>query len=123
MNPLNQLSTLAYKIANDFVSSANSQFLFLVNTLVKDPTGVFEIDLLKERISPSSLVGGSTDQVIKKYRNLLMNELDVIQVSSAEVEKAAIKVTFKPGPAARIYTCNVTIKAGGKEYVKQASTA
>jgi hypothetical protein len=123
MNPINKLSTLAYNIANDFVSSSNSQFLFLVNSLVKDPTGVFEIDLIRQQISPSSLVGGSTDNVIRKYRSMLLRELAVIEVALPDVEKASIKATFKPAKTGRVYDCVVTIKAGGKEYVKTASSA
>jgi hypothetical protein len=123
MNPINKLSVLAYKIANDFVSSANSQFLFLVNTLVKEKTGVFEIDLIKERISPSSLVGGSIDNVIRKYKTMLLNELAGIELTILDVQNATIKATFKPGKTGRIYDCTVTIKSGEKEYVKSASSA
>jgi|WetSurMetagenome_2_1015567.scaffolds.fasta_scaffold178120_2 hypothetical protein len=123
MNPINKLSVLAYKIANDFVSSANSQFLFFVTSLVKDPTGVFEIDLLRQRITPLQLIGGSTDAVIKKYRTMLLAEMAAAELTMEEIQKASIKSTFKPSKAGRVYDVVVTIKAGEKEYVKTASTA
>lgn len=120
MGKFNQLSGVANNLADSFVSVTNIEFLHYIESLPVEKTKLFEIDLLKETISPEELSSEKSKKVIRNYMNWFLSEIRKLKIELSDVENVSIKVAYKPGKTfARHYTCNVTIKAKGKDYTKK----
>ncbi|MDD4877726.1 MAG: hypothetical protein PHO02_01670 [Candidatus Nanoarchaeia archaeon] len=124
MGKLNQLSGVANNLADSFVSVTNIDFLHYIESLPYENTKLFEINLLKETITPQELDSDFVKQIIKKYKEWFDSEMKKLKIEPGDIEDVSIKVAYKPGKTfARYYTCNATIKAKGKEYSKKAMSS
>ncbi|MBW2993151.1 hypothetical protein KY317_01090 [Candidatus Woesearchaeota archaeon] len=121
MGKFNQLLGVANNLADSFVSVTNLEFLRYIESLPAEKTKLFEIDLLKETISPQELSSEKIKKVIEKYKNWFLTELKKLKIELSDIESVSIKTAYKPSKTfARYYTCNVTIRAKGKNYTKKA---
>ena len=117
MGKLNQLSGIATNLADSLTSPTNRDFLVHIESLPIEKTKLFEIDLLKETITPEEISSDKVRDIIKNYKNWFISMIKKLKIELGDVEKVSIKVAYKPGKKfARYYNCNVTIKAKGKEY-------
>ena len=124
MGKLNQLSGVANNLADSFVSVTNIDFLHYIESLPCENTKLFEINLLKETITPKELSSDFTKQIIQKYKVWFDSEMKKLKIELSDIEDVSIKVAYKPGKTfARHYTCNAAIKAKGKEYSKKAMSS
>lgn len=124
MGKFNQLLGLANNFAASFVSVTNSDFLEDIAPLPIEISKLFEIDLLKETIIPKELNSDKLKKVIQNYKRWFLSELKKLKIELDNIEKVSIRVTYKPGKTfARYYTCNVTIRAKGKEYTMEAGSS
>jgi hypothetical protein len=124
MGKFNQLLGVANNLADSFVSVTNIEFLRHIESLPVEKTKLFEIDLLKETISPVELSSEKVKKVIQDYKRWLLSELEKLKIELSGIENVSIKVAYKPGKTfARYYTCNVTIKAKGKDYTKKVMSS
>ncbi|MBU3912930.1 MAG: hypothetical protein KKE50_02440 [Nanoarchaeota archaeon] len=120
MGKLSQLLGIANNLADSFVSVTNIEFLCHIEYLPIEKTKLFEIDLLKETITPEELSSDKVKKVIQNYKDWFLSEIKKLKIELADIEKVSIKVAYKPGKTfARYYTCNVTIRAMGKDYTKK----
>jgi len=119
MGKFNQLLGVANNLADSFVSVTNIKFLRHIKSLPAEKTRLFEINLMKETISPQELSSKNVKKVIEDYRNWFLTELEKLKIELSDIENISIKVAYKPGKTfARYYTCNVTIRAKSKDYTK-----
>ncbi len=124
MGKLNQLLGIANNLADSFVSITNIEFLLHIESLPVERTKLFEINLLKETISPDELSSEKIKKVIGDYKNWFLTELKKLKIELSNIENVSIKVAYKPGKIfGRYYTCNVTIKAKGKDYTKKVMSS
>ena len=124
MGKLNQLSGVANNLADSFISVTNIDFLHYIESLPYENTKLFEINLLKETITPGKLSSEFVKQIIKKYKLWFYSEMKKLKIESNDIEDVSIKVAYKQGKTfARYYTCNATIKAKGKIYSKKAMSS
>ncbi len=124
MGKFNQLLGVANNLADSFVSVSNIEFLRYIEHSTVKKAVLFEIDLLKETISPKELDSTLTKKTIQKYKLWFLRELKKLNIELIEAESVLIKIIYKPGKTfARYYACGITIRAKGKEYVKQVSTS
>ena len=120
MGKFNQLSGVANNLADSFVSVTNIEFLHYIESLPVEKTKLFEIDLLKETISPKVLNSGKSKKIIQNYKNWFLLEIHKLKIELNDIKKVSIKIAYEFGKTfARYYTCKVTIKAKGKEYTKK----
>ncbi len=120
MGKFNQLLGVANNLADSFVSVTNIEFLKYIESLSVKKTKLFGIDLLEETISPEEFSSEKVKKVIQDYKNWFLSELEKLKIELSDIENVSIKVTYKPDKTfARYYTCNVTIKAKGKDYAKK----
>jgi len=120
MGKFNQLLGVANNLGDSFLSVPNVEFLRYIESLPVEKTKLFEIDLLKETISPEELSSEKVKIVIQKYKNWFLSEIEKLKIELRDIENVSIKVAYKPGKTfARYYTCNVTIGAKGKDYTKK----
>jgi hypothetical protein len=85
-----------------------------------EKTKLFEIDLLEETISPEGLNSEISKKVIQNYKNWFLSEIEKLKIELNDIESVSIKIAYKSGKTfAKYYTCNVTIKAKGKDYTKK----
>ena|SRR3989344_4418546 len=123
MGKFNQLLGVANNLADSFVSITNIEFLRHIESLPVE-TLRFEIDLLKETISPEKLSSEKVKKVIHDYKNWLLSELEKLKIELNNIENVSIKVAYKSGKTSvKYYTCNVTIKAKGKDYTKKVMSS
>jgi hypothetical protein len=124
MGKLNQLLGVASNLADSFVSVTNIEFLHHIESLPIENTKLFEIDLLNEAIISKELNSEKVKQVIKKYKKWFNLEIEKLNIELNKIESVSIKIAYKPGKTfARYYTCNVTIKAKGKDYTKKVMSS
>lgn len=124
MGKFNQLLGVANNLADSFVSVTNIEFLRYIESLPIEKTKLFEIDLLKETISPEELSSVKVKKVIQDYKNWFLSEMKKLKIELSDIEYVSIKIAYKPGKTfARYYTCNVTIKAKGKDYTKKVMSS
>lgn len=120
MGKFNQLLGIARNLADSFVSLTNMDFLRHIESLPEEKTKLFEIDLLKETITPVELSSDKVKTVIQKYRNWFLSEVKKLKIELSSIEHVSIKIAYKPGKTfARYYTCNTTIRAKSKDYTKK----
>lgn len=120
MGKFNQLLGVANNLADSFVSVTNIEFLRHIESLPVEKTKLFEIDLLKETISLEELSSEKVKKVIQDYKDWFLSEMKKLKIELIDIENVSIKVAYKLGKTfARYYTCNVTIKAKGKDYTKK----
>ena len=120
MGKFNQLLGVANNLADSFVSVTNIEFLRHIEYLPLEKTKLFEIDLLKETISPEEISSEKVKKVIQYYKNWFLSEIKKLKIGLSDIENVLVKVAYKPGKTfARYYTCNVTIKANGKDYTEK----
>src|SRR3989344_611702 len=109
MGKLNQLLGVANNLADSFVSVTNIEFLRHIEYLPLEKTKLFEIDLLKETISPEEISSEKVKKVIQYYKNWFLSEIKKLKIGLSDIENVLVKVAYKPGKTfARYYTCNVT---------------
>ena len=124
MGKFNQLLGVANNLADSFVSVTNIEFLRHIESLPAEKTRLFEITLLKNTISPEELSSKKVKKVIQDYKNWFLSEIKKLKIELSDIENVSIKVAYKPGKTfARYYTCNVTIKAKGKDYTKKVMSS
>jgi|WetSurMetagenome_2_1015567.scaffolds.fasta_scaffold1518968_1 hypothetical protein len=124
MSKLDQLLGLANNLADSFVSVSNIAFFHYIESLPKEKTGLFEIDLLEGRITPSEINSNEVQKVIQNYKNWFLSEIKKLNIEPNEVEGVVIKIAYKPGKSfAKYYTCNVAIRAKGKDYTKKVMSS
>jgi hypothetical protein len=124
MGKFNQLLGVANNLAHSFVSVTNIEFLRHIESLPAEKTKLFEIILLKETICPEELSSEKVKRAIKDYKNWFLTELKKLKIELNDIENVSIKIAYKPGKTfARYYTCNVTIKAKGKDYTKKVMSS
>lgn len=124
MGKLNQLLGIANNLADSFVSVTNIDFLHYIESLPAEKTKLFEIDLLKETITPGELSSDKVKEVIQNYKNWFLSEIEKLKIELSDIEKVSIKVAYKPGKTfAKYYTCNTTIRAKGKDYTKKVMSS
>jgi len=120
MSKLNQLLGVANNLADSFVSVTNIHFLKHMESLPTEKTKLFEIDILKENITPKDLMDKTVGNIIKQYKKWFLSEIDKFKIELSDIEKVIVKIAYKPGKSfARYYTCNATITAKGKDYTKK----
>ncbi len=124
MGKLNQLLGVANNLAVSFVSVTNTDFLHHIESLPAEKTKLFEIDLLKEMITPEGLSSEKVKKVIRDYKNWFLLEIKKLKIELSDIEKVSIKISYKPGKTfAKYYTCNTTIRAKGKDYTKKSGSS
>ncbi|MFH1065112.1 MAG: hypothetical protein V1734_01250 [Nanoarchaeota archaeon] len=124
MGKLNQLTGVANNLADSFISVTNIDFLHYIESLPYENTKLFEVNLLKETITPKELSSDFTKKIIQKYKMWFDSEMKKLKIESSDIEDVSIKVAYKPGKTfARYYACNAAIKAKGKEYSKKAMSS
>ncbi len=124
MGKFSQLLGVANNLADSFVSVTNVEFLHYIESLPVENTKLFEINLLNETITPENLTSKKVKQVIESYKKWFNSEMKRLKIELNDIENVSIKVAYKPGKTfARYYTCNVTIKAKGKDYTKKVMSS
>lgn len=124
MSKLNQLLGIANNLADSFVSVTNMGFLRHIGSLPPEKTKLFEIDLLKETITPKELSTNKVKTTIQDYKTWFLSEIKKLEIELSEIEKVSIKVAYKPGKTfAKYYTCNTTIRANGKDFTKKVMSS
>ncbi|MBI5347269.1 MAG: hypothetical protein HZB66_01520 [Candidatus Aenigmarchaeota archaeon] len=124
MGKFNQLLGVANNLADSFVSVTNIEFLKYIESLPIEKTKLFEIDLLKENISPKELSSEKVKKVIQNYKDWFLSEMKKLKIELSDIDDISIKVSYKPGKTfARYYTCNATITAKGKDYTKKVMSS
>ena len=117
MSKLNQLKGIANNLADSFVSVTNLSFLGYLKKLPIEETNVLNIDLLNEKIMPEHLVNNLVKKTVNNYKNWFSSEIEKLGISLEEIESVLIKIAFKVYSQKSVrYSCNVKIKAKGKEY-------
>jgi len=120
MGKFNQLLGIANNLADSFVGSTNIEFLHYIESRPTEDSKLFEINLLDETIIPEKLNSEKVKQIIKKYKNWFISEMERLKIELKDIGKVSIKVAYKPGKTfAKYYTCNTTITAKGKDYTKK----
>lgn len=115
---------VANNLADSFVSVTNIEFLKYIELLPVEKTKLFEINLLKENISPKELSSEKVKRVIQDYKDWFLSEMKKLKIELSDIDNVLIKVAYKPGKTfERYYTCNVTIKAKGKDYTKKVMSS
>ena len=75
---------------------------------------------MKENIFPKELNSEKVKKVIQDYKDWFLSEMKKLKIELSDIENVSIKVAYKPSKIfVRYYTCNVTIKANGKDYTKK----
>jgi hypothetical protein len=121
MGKLNLLLGVANNLADSFVSVTNLDFLHHIESLPEEKTKSFNVNLLKEIITPDALSSGKVLEVIKKYKKWFLSEIKKLKIELNNIESVSIKVEYKKGRiGTRYYTCNTTITAKGKDYTKKS---
>jgi len=124
MGRINNLLGVANNLATSFVSVTNLGFLRHIEDLPVEKTKLFEIDLLKETIKPGDLMSKSVEKTIKRYKKWFILEINKFKIDIKDIEKVTVKTSYKPGKSfARYYTCNVTIRARDKDYIKKVMSS
>lgn len=120
MGKLNQLLGIANNLADSFVSGINADFLHEIASLKID---TLEINLLNND-HIKKLKSNNSSLVLLHYRNWFNAEIKKLKIEASEIDSAWIRFTYKPGKNfGSYYTCNVTITAKGKEYVKKVMSS
>jgi DNA-directed RNA polymerase subunit L len=124
MGNFNQLLGVANNLADSFISVTNVEFLKYIESLPIEKTKLFEINLLKENISPKELSSKKIKKVIQDYKDWFLSEIKKLKIELSDIDNVSIKVVYKSGKTfARYYICNVTIKAKGKDYTKKVKSS
>ncbi|GEM_PF-6670737 len=111
---------IANNLADSFVSVTNLRFLKYLELLPTEKTKSFEIDLLKETIRPEDLMDKTFKDTIDKYREWFLSEIARLKIDLKDIEKVIIKISHKSGKSfGSHYTCDVTVTARGKDYIKK----
>ena len=75
MSKLNQLLGVANNLGDSFVSVTNLHFLKHMESLPVEKTNLFEIDILKETITPEDLMSKTVKDTIMQYKNGFFQKL------------------------------------------------
>src|SRR3989344_705548 len=97
MSKLNQLLGVANNLADSFVSVTNIHFLKHMESLPTEKTKLFEIDILKENITPKDLMDKTVGNIIKQYKKWFLSEIDKFKIELSDIEKVIVKIAYKPG--------------------------
>ncbi len=123
MAKLKGLKNIADNLADSFVSTKNLNLLKNIEHSPHARSKFIVIDVLKKKISPKELVKVSRKALLE-YNDWFLEEIDKLDIPIEDIEEIILNVSYKPGKSfARYYTCNVTIKAKGKEYTGKAFTS
>lgn len=118
MGKIDQLTGIANNLQDSFLSPTNAAFLTLIQRLPQNISQRMNIDLLTESIQPKELISNKSKETIKKYRDWFISELTKLNITLAEIEQVSITLVYKSGNTHQNYfTCNVTIRARGEDYV------
>ena len=124
MGKLNQLLGVANNLGDSFVSVTNLHFLKHMESLPVEKTNLFEIDILKETITPEDLMSKTVKDTITQYKKWFLSEIDKLKIDLTDIEKVIVKIAYKPGKSyGKYYTCNATITAKGKDYTKKVMSS
>ena len=81
MSKLNQLLGVANNLGDSFVSVTNLHFLKHMESLPVEKTNLFEIDILKETITPEDLMSKTVKDTITQYKKWFLSEIDKLVFS------------------------------------------
>ena len=124
MGKLNQLLGVANNLADSFVSVTNIDFLHYIESLPAEKTKLFEINLLKETITPKELSSNKVKTVIQNYKVWFLSEIKKLKIDLSDIEKVSIKIAYKPGKTfGKYYTCSTAIRTRGKDYTEKVMSS
>jgi len=116
---MGKINNIAHGLASSFLSRITS-----ITSEIKKPlenTGSFEVNLLKESISPRKLKP-QFKEYIKHYKSWFISQIEKTSIKLSDIEYVHLKIDYKPGKNfGKYYSCKVLIKYNSKVYKAKES--
>ncbi|MEM4259298.1 MAG: hypothetical protein QXS38_00860 [Candidatus Pacearchaeota archaeon] len=116
MNERKGLKTIANKLAESFINSANLNLLRHIELAPNISSKFIVFDVLKKKIFPKELKKTSK-RAISHYNKWFNEEIKKLNIPIDNIKDITINISYKPGRSStRYYTCHVKIKTDSGEY-------